>query len=189
MNGFAEMSFIDKVRIYNQFDAARHADLQQFAEEYESMRSQIYELKADLEEERKNRRSYRMKAEAVEQSIGRKFAVMLIDGDGYHFNRRFYMNGSGDQAASSLLRDVQSYLQEQHGIHDMELVVNIFFNKSVPARLLQDSDIIQRPGQFDEFLWSFTSSNGLFQYTDCGPGKERADAKLRGQSFTGINSC
>lgn len=181
MNGLENMGLAQRVNVYKQFDEARHSDLEQFAEEYELMRARISELEADLDDERTSRRSWRMRAEAAEQSVGRNnFAVVLIDGDGYHFSRSFYMNGAGAQAAHTLYTEAQQYLKDNHeSTGDMELLVMVFFNKQVPAKALVDADLIHRPAELDEFFWSFTSSHSLFQTIDCGPGKERADSKLR----------
>lgn len=191
MNGFENMTFNEKVNLYRQFDEARHADLEKFARGYELMEKRLAELVADLDDERTNRRSWRQQAEILKQSIERnRFVVVLIDGDGYHFNRTFYMNSSesgGAQAAHTLYTDVQQYLKasKQPSIGDIEVMVIVCFNKQVPARALVDADIIQRSSQLDEFFWSFTSSRSLFQVIDCGPGKERADSKLRGKTVPG----
>lgn len=188
MNGFENMTFNEKVNLYRKFDEARHADLETFAEEYRSMKIRLAELEADLDDERKNRRSWRQQAEILQQSVDRnRFAVVLIDGDGYHFSRPFYMSTSesgGAQAAHALYTDVQQYIKANNSNSngDTEVMVIIYFNKQVPARALVEADIIQRSSQLDEFFWSFTSSRGLFQVVDCGPGKERADSKLRGKA-------
>lgn len=188
MNGFEHMTFNDKVNLYRQFDEARHADLENFAQEYHSMKLRLAELEADLDDERKNRRSWRQQAESLKQSVGRnRFAVVLIDGDGYHFCRSYYMNTSesgGAQAAHALYTDIQQYIRANNPNldSDIEVMVILYFNKQVPARALVDADVIQRMSQLDEFFWSFTSSRSLFQVVDCGPGKERADSKLRGKA-------
>lgn len=192
MNG---MSLTQKVDLYRQFDQARHNDLERFTIEYEAMKEKIATLEADLDDERTNRRSWRQRAELAESSVGRnKFALILIDGDGYHFNRSFYQNGEcggGAQAAHALYTDIQSYLRtmrdETSG--DIEVMAVVFFNKQVPARVLLDADIIQRPTQFDEFIWSFTSSRSLYQAVDCGPGKERVDSKIRGTPESAVLFC
>lgn len=187
MNGFQSMSFNEKVDVYRQFDEARHEELEKFARDYQSMQVKLAELVADLDDERKSRRSWRQQAEVLQQSVERnRFAVVLIDGDGYLFNRTFYMNShesGGAQAAHTLYTDVQQYLKANSPASngDIEVMVILCFNKQVPARALVEADIIQHACQLDEFFWSFTSSRSLFQVIDCGPGKERADSKLRGK--------
>lgn len=189
MNGLQHMTLSQKVDLYRQFDQARHDDLETFTTEYEAMKRKIATLEADLDDERTSRRSWRQRAELAETSVGRnRFAVVLIDGDGYHFNRSFYQNGDsggGAQAAHALFTDVQNHLRSiKHDFSgDIEVMAVIFFNKQVPTRVLLDADVLQRPVQFDEFIWSFTSSRSLFQAIDCGPGKERVDAKIRGESM------
>ncbi|KAK5100074.1 hypothetical protein LTR70_003264 [Exophiala xenobiotica] len=195
MNGFQSMSFNEKVDVYRQFDEARHEELEKFARDYQSMQVKLAELVADLDDERKSRRSWRQQAEVLQQSVERnRFAVVLIDGDGYLFNRTFYMNShesGGAQAAHTLYTDVQQHLKANSPAFngDMEVMVILCFNKQVPARALVEADIIQRASQLDDFFWSFTSSRSLFQVIDCGPGKERADSKLRDTYRFYLNSA
>lgn len=62
----------------------------------------------------------------------------------------------------------------------MELMVNVYANKSGLARALYDAGMIDHPNSLETFFQSFSRGKSLFQFIDCGPGKERADAKLRG---------
>lgn len=187
MNGLASMTLTDKVNLYRQFDEARHADLENFADEFQSMKLRLATLEADLDDERTSRRSWRQRAELAEQSVGRnKFAVVLIDGDGYHFNRGFYNSAAesgGAQAAHSLYTEVQNYLRIQNDSsdNDIEVMAIVYFNQKGLMHFLTSAEIIPHPTHFSDFFWSFTSSHSLFQAIDCGPGKERADAKLRGK--------
>ncbi|KAK5086950.1 hypothetical protein LTS08_005701 [Lithohypha guttulata] len=185
------MDLLQKVNLYRSFDSARQEDLQHFAQEFEAMKNRIGTLEADLDDERTNRRKWRQRAEVAESSLGRnQFAVVLIDGDNYHFNRDFYMSADesgGAQAAHALYTDIQNYLKaSQTNLlegseynEDVEVMAIVYFNKDVPMRVLLNADIIQAPIHFNEFMWSFTSSRSLFQTIDCGPGKERVDAKIR----------
>ena len=188
MDELHNMTLPQKVDLFRTFDEARHEYLQSFATEYEDIKQKIATLEADLDDERTSRRNWRQRAELAELSMGRnKFAVILIDGDGYHFNRSLYLSGDsgGAQAAHALYTEAQHHIRSMTNdpSGEIETVAMVFFNKSVPSRALIEADIIHRPAQFDEFMWSFTSSHSLFQAIDCGPGKERVDAKLRGKQY------
>ena len=182
-NVVESMDFVNRVNLYRQFDERRHEELERFAREFEELQTAVTNLKADLDDERTARRTWRQRAETSDALLARnQFALVLIDGDGYHFNRTLYKNESGGaQAAHALYTEVQQYLKANgESNENMEVMAIIFFNKQVPSQALLDAGIIQTSHQFNEFLWSFTSSRSLFQVVDCGPGKERADAKLRG---------
>jgi hypothetical protein len=62
----------------------------------------------------------------------------------------------------------------------MEVMVNVYANKTGLARTLYDAGMTDHPNGIETFFQSFSRGKSLFQFIDCGPGKERADAKLRG---------
>ena len=62
-------------------------------------------------------------------------------------------------------------------------MVNVYANKVGLARTLYDAGMIDHPNAFETFFQSFTRGKSLFHFIDCGPGKERADAKLRGVCY------
>lgn len=180
-----DMDFIQKVAIYRDYDAARQADLESFAQEYQRSQSLISELQADLKNEQRSRREYQQRAELAEGKIDRnQFALCLVDGDGYLFNRNCLSEatrGGGADAAHRLHTDINQYLKTTNAANpdDMQIMVIVFLHKSFIASTLLDAGIISSKNELDEFLWAFTSSHTLFQVIDCGPGKERVDAKLR----------
>jgi hypothetical protein len=113
------------------------------------------------------------------------FILVLIDGDGYLFEDDYLKNaesGGGD-AAHRLLSAVQDYVKmaRLQGLSsDPSIMVNIYGNKRGLTGALLEAEIITHPRDLENFFCKFTQSHTHFQYIDCGPGKERADAKLRG---------
>lgn len=59
-------------------------------------------------------------------------------------------------------------------------MVNVYANKAGLAKTLYEAGMIKSPILLESFFTSFTQSRPLFQFVDCGPGKERVDSKLRG---------
>jgi hypothetical protein len=93
------------------------------------------------------------------------------------------MRSGGADAASHLYNEIQNYLRANNLIPntgDMELMVNVYANKTGLARTLYDAGMTDHPNGLETFFQSFSRGKSLFQFIDCGPGKERADAKLRG---------
>lgn len=110
-----------------------------------------------------------------------------MDGDGYIFKSAFLKDAAafgGAHAANQLYTEVQNYLKANNissgGHYDLEVMVNVYANKTGLAKALSEAEMINAPIMLDPFFCSFTQSRPLFQFIDCGPGKERADAKIRG---------
>ena len=112
--------------------------------------------------------------------------MVLVDGDGYIFKDAFLQDAAksgGADAASHLDNEIQNYLRANNLIPnsgEIEVMVNVYANKLGLARTLYDASMIDHPNAFETFFQSFTRGKSLFHFIDCGPGKERADAKLRG---------
>lgn len=186
-NGTLDMT--GRVALYRQYDEARQQELEKFAEQFEDMRHRLEVLEADLEDEKETRQGWRKRAQLAETAITRgQFILVLVDGDGYIF-RDEYLREAGESggamAAHRLATDVQDYLRERNIIDpsspDIQVMVNVYANRAGLTKHLFDADMIQHPTQLDQFFCSFTQSQALFQFIDCGYGKERADAKLRGR--------
>ena len=118
-----------------------------------------------------------------------QFALVLVDGDGYIFKDAFLQDAAksgGADAASHLNNEIQNYLRANNlipNVGEIEVMVNVYANKVGLARTLHDAGMIDHPNAFETFFQSFTRGKSLFHFIDCGPGKERADAKLRGVLF------
>jgi len=111
--------------------------------------------------------------------------LVLVDGDGYIFKNAFLASGDGARAAAELYTQVLNYVKENNIVDSpsIEVVVNVYAHKDGLARALYDADMLRTPSNLDEFFVSFTQSQSLFHFIDCGPGKERVDAKLRGKLY------
>lgn len=182
------IDFKGRVALYRAYDVARQHELEDIAEKFEDMKSKLEILSADLEDEKKTRQDWRKRAQDAESAFRRsQFILVLVDGDGYIFKEAYLRDATesgGARAAHDLFTEVQDYLRERNIIDpsgpDLQVMVNIYANKAGLTKYLCDADLIQHPNQVDFFFQSFTNSKALFQFIDCGYGKERADAKLRG---------
>lgn len=63
--------------------------------------------------------------------------------------------------------------------HSVQLLVAIYFNKQGLSQILEDCQICT-PQNLSEFVLGMNLASPLFVMCDVGPGKEAADAKLRG---------
>lgn len=119
------------------------------------------------------------------------FILVLVDGDGYIFHDQYLKNpesGGGD-AAHRLLSQVTECINaaQSHTLPpDSEILVYIYANKRGLTGALLEAGIISNPTELENFLCKFTQSQAHFQFVDCGPGKERVDAKVRGAEFASL---
>lgn len=174
--------------MYRQFDEARQQDLEKICAEYQDLAIKVETLTKDLDDEKRNRHHWRRRAEQAELSLNKyQYAVILVDGDGYIFNREFYNaldDSGGARAGNALFNDAQQFLKynELDPNGELDITASVYCNQQVPAMALVNADVLHHPSQIQPFFWSFTSSRSFFQVIDCGPGKERADSKLRGEA-------
>ncbi|KAK5270563.1 hypothetical protein LTR99_005005 [Exophiala xenobiotica] len=175
-----------RLQDYRAFDDARQSEVDFLVQTCMRLNTERLTLQSDLDDERDTRRSWKKRAEQAEAATQRKFVVVLVDGDGYQFRKSYYnalATSGGSKAASELYTEVLNNLKNavsSSGINaDCDVLVNIYANKTGLARTLTTCDYINHPSQIDQFFCSFTQSRSLFQFIDCGPGKERVDAKLR----------
>lgn len=62
----------------------------------------------------------------------------------------------------------------------VDIVVRAFASVSALARVLQGGRKVSDVSQFREFTTGFSNRHAFFDFVDVGPGKERADTKIRG---------
>ncbi|EXJ89669.1 hypothetical protein A1O3_02736 [Capronia epimyces CBS 606.96] len=175
-----------RLQDYRIFDQARQSEIEFLAQTCLKLDSERLTLQSDLDDERATRRTWKRRAEEAEVAVQRKFVVVLVDADGYIFRKVFFQAlaaSGGSKAANELYTEVVNNLRSAEAgpaiNADCDVLVNVYANKAGLARTLAAADYLNHPSQIDHFFGSFTQSRSLFQFIDCGQGKERVDAKLR----------
>ena len=72
------------------------------------------------------------------------FVLVLVDGDGYIFQSKFFQNkeSGGAEAAQQLLSDVKTYVKANPSKDistDFEVMVNVYANKKGLAKTLTEA--------------------------------------------------
>ncbi|KIX06386.1 uncharacterized protein Z518_04362 [Rhinocladiella mackenziei CBS 650.93] len=172
---------------YRAFDEARQSELENLAQMCLRLHTERVTLQSDLDDERDIRRTWKRRAEDAEAVIQRKFVVVLVDGNGYIFQKPFFQalaTSGGSRAANYLYAEVINNLKASDGPPaippDCDVLVNVYATRAVLAPTLAAAGYLSHPSQIDTFFGSFSQSHSLFQFIDCGPGEKRVDAKLRG---------
>ena len=65
----------------------------------------------------------------------------------------------------------------------MDILVKAYANLDGLGAALQRKRIIQDKDQLRAFAAGFSSRHPFFDFVDVGPGKERADVKVRGRCY------
>ena len=116
--------------------------------------------------------------------------VCLIDGDGNIFSADFIQQGQagGRLAASQLFKGLTDHLTSLDPSDASiparsQLWLTIYCNKSGLLDTLT-SNAVCTAEQFEAFVLGFNQASPLFSIVDVGNGKEAADSKIKGVSFS-----
>ena len=120
--------------------------------------------------------------EFEESAAACKYAVVLVDGDGYNFSDNLIREGfkGGQQAAQHLESETQRYLNRVYGINQLKIIVRIFISLDGLSSMYRGLRIIKDTNDFRQFMIGFGQTQGLFDLIDVGKGKQRADDKMKG---------
>jgi hypothetical protein len=64
---------------------------------------------------------------------------------------------------------------------DSKVVVRVYANLQGLAQTCTRAGLVDSPVKVEEFARGFTCGKPLFDFTDVGAGKDRADAKMNGE--------
>jgi hypothetical protein len=122
-----------------------------------------------------------MSTDQVTQGSERR-VVCLIDGDGTIFSGDLIARGheGGCDAAQTLTESVQKYILSQFSLDQFQLWTHVFLNKRGLSDALGRSNLWSAKAKLDDFMIGFNQASGRFSMVDVGPGKEVADAKIKG---------
>ena len=157
-----------------------------------SLTQALEDAELDLADARKSRREFQQETQNLKNQLqqlnasnddmqnSHPYVAVLIDGDGCLFQEKFIRDGiEGGKSAAYALR---AAVMEQCGdmASKMDIVVKICANQGGLATAMRLSGSIANEQTFKQFCIGFTQSKASFDFVDVGPGKERADAKIRG---------
>ena len=113
---------------------------------------------------------------------------MLIDADAddYLFRENFLNKGleGGKRAADELYAGIVDYLKSINvNANGLEIVVRAYASFSGLQVACTKKGLLRFDGHIRNFAQGFTQRRGLFDFVDVGPGKERADTKIKGLDF------
>ena len=101
------------------------------------------------------------------------------------FNDRFLKQGAvgGKQAATALYNKVKQWAIDNvtDCPTEAKIVVRTYANVKGLANACAQAGIVDSSMLVEEFVRGFTCGNQLFDFTDVGAGKDRADAKINGE--------
>ncbi|KAG8763035.1 hypothetical protein FRC11_006325, partial [Ceratobasidium sp. 423] len=145
----------------------------------DELHAQIEQLEATIAEQKREIENQRAQIERLSQAQARwldTYAICLIDGDGYIFDKKFLVNGyeGGREAAASLTKQ----LYQDLGNTSTSIWTCVYYNHCGLKKVLSKAQIITEV-TFDEFCHGFRSASQLIHMMDVGRGKEAADEKIK----------
>lgn len=72
--------------------------------------------------------------------------------------------------------------RELEGLGDVDIMARAFANVSGLGATLERSGRLRHAEQLRTFTAGFSNRKAFFDFVDIGPGKERADMKIRGEA-------
>lgn len=104
------------------------------------------------------------------------------------FHENFLKQGDtgGEQAATLLHNAVSEFASAeiQDYPEDTKIVARVYANLKGLGDTCVRAGIISSPDLLADFARGFTCGKTLFDFIDVGPGKDRADAKIIGESIS-----
>ena len=114
------------------------------------------------------------------------FVLVLIDGDGMIFEDSLIREGElgGKEAAAVLWNGIKDHVHDTLPDipSDCRIVTRIYANMKGLSETCWKAGLVDKPSLIEEFYRGFTGSKILFDFIDVGPGKDRADEKINGNS-------
>lgn len=111
--------------------------------------------------------------------------LCVIDGDGNIFNNNLLVSGleGGREAGRVLMQGIDEYLKTSNfqSRGRLTLWLSVYFNKKGLQETLIAHNVCSLE-QFEAFLTGFSQASPRFSLVDVGPGKEAADAKIKGRN-------
>lgn len=185
--------FSEHLARFRASDDAREQFVSKLVRDFEILQKEHRILLDDYSAERDNRRSYQNAvaahqnevAESRRQFESSSFVLALIDGDGAIFQDTFLQAATGDggsEAASRLhnaIRDHVATVYPQSNSNQWPIMVQIYLSLDKLAQKLAHVGLLQSPLELRVFAQRFSMNQPLFSIIDVGPGKEKADHKIK----------
>ncbi|KAK3701203.1 hypothetical protein LTR37_015582 [Vermiconidia calcicola] len=186
----------DVTSFWSRYEHAKYGDvmknvlIEDVITRYENLQREHKEYVQAHHVEREYTKTFLEREEYLQGSLARMQRIMnrdpyilvLIDGDGMIFNNAYLNQGEagGKQGASILHNAITDWAIEKVVEYptDSKVVVRIYANLRGLADTCTRAGIVDHPAKVWEFARGFTSGKTLFDFTDVGAGKDRADGKI-----------
>lgn len=87
----------------------------------------------------------------------------------------------GKQAADVLRKSISIWYRSTLELSEnVQIAVRIYANVKGLAEVCRRANIVSSPEIIEDFFRGFTQGDDLFNFIDVGPGKDRADTKMKG---------
>lgn len=188
------MGFLNaEIQYFRDSDARRERLLTDLVTEFGKLQIRYQAKCSDYDQERKslamwqrNHRDLEAELKQLRQSNdSNPLVFVILDGDGAIFRDELLARGAegGTDCAFELLTQIRKHVQSIHpdiSLDQVNIMVQVVVNFEGLAKTLHAAGIVQDGfRQLTAFAHAFGQAQSLFSFVDVGPGKERADHKIR----------
>ena len=110
---------------------------------------------------------------------------MLLDGNQSFFKDEIIRSGAAESAVQPLISEVHEIAKSRHKndlASDIRIVLHVFLDFDRLLGDLVSAGSLTARKQLEEFTKALTASTPSLFVTDCGPGRQGVDAKLKGDN-------
>lgn len=195
--GLSTGDYRQRLIYFKNTDAERSDMIDELTEKLEQAQVESRQTSLDLESERGQRRILQSRVEDLEALTNRRgFILVLIDADAddFVFHEMFLSRNEagGRDAADELHSRVKNYVKKlKLDAENIDIAVRAYTDlKSLRSACVKNGKM-KESSSMSLFAHGFNQRQALFDFVDVGPGKERADNKVREclNFFIGIWEC
>ena len=109
-----------------------------------------------------------------------------MDGNQSFFKDDIIRSGVAESAVQSLITELHETAKSKHKndlTSDIRIVLHIFVDSDRLLGHLVSAGSLSARKQLEEFMKALTASTPSLSVTDCGPGRQGVDAKLKGENL------
>ena len=117
---------------------------------------------------------------------------MLLDGNQSYFKDDLIRSAAAESGVQSLITEVHDTAKSRHKNDlsaDIRVVIHMFLDFD---RLLEDfisAGSLSARQELEDFTRALTVSSPCLVVTDCGPGRQGVDAKMKGTGGPFLENC
>ncbi|KAL8855474.1 MAG: hypothetical protein Q9178_007885 [Gyalolechia marmorata] len=172
----------DRLEAFKKSDEERHEFINNLIEANIKLENDLRTARSDHMDQLESRRMWQERAQVSEANLKRTHSEAFDD------NLISQGTSGGGEAATRLLDNIKSHIQQYEGAMNWKIIVRVYANLEGLLKKYAYIDFYEEKRALRQFVAGFTQSQPLFDFVDAGEGKERTDHKIKEQLNLFINN-